>query len=165
LSTEWTSVQNMQQDVWEVAVQEHNKYRRKHGVQDVKGDPGMHEEAQKYADYLASTNRFEPTTKGKYGNNIATSLRRTKTDAVRDAVTRWYEKVKFYDYERGWFSVGGDPTATGSFTAIVWKSTTFLGVGISWSDWERQWIVVVFYNPPATRDEVRQNVLRPRSSA
>ncbi|ODM90009.1 Golgi-associated plant pathogenesis-related protein 1, partial [Orchesella cincta] len=124
------------------AVMEHNKYRKMHGVPDVQGDPQMHAEAQRYADYLAQSNLFEPSRTGKY-----------------DVVKRWYDKNKFYDYERPGYNIDG--RNSGSFTAIVWKATTHIGLGIAWNEVEEQWIVVAFYDPPAMRSKFRENVLPP----
>ncbi|ODM90007.1 Golgi-associated plant pathogenesis-related protein 1, partial [Orchesella cincta] len=138
---------------------EHNKYRKMHGVPDVQGDPQMHAEAQRYADYLAQSNLFEPSRTGKYGENLATSFRRNKADAIKDVVKRWYDKNKFYDYERPGYNIDG--RNSGSFTAIVWKATTHIGLGIAWNEVEEQWIVVAFYDPPAMRSKFRENVLPP----
>lgn len=103
----------------------------------------MHDDAQKYAEYLASTNKFEPTTMGKYGTNIASSFRRNKVEAIKDAIKRWYDKHKFYDYNRPGYNMGGQ--STGSFTAMVWKATTQMGIGIAFNEVEEQWIIVAFY--------------------
>jgi len=150
-------------EIQKVAVQEHNKYRKMHGVPDVQGDPQMHTEAQRYAEYLAKSNLFEPSRIGKYGENLATSFRRNKSDAVRDAIKRWYDKNKFYDYERPGYNVDG--RNSGSFSAIVWKATTHMGIGVAWNEVEGQWIITAFYDPPAMRSKFRDNVLPPVRSS
>ncbi|CAL8116585.1 unnamed protein product [Orchesella dallaii] len=146
-------------DIQKVAVEEHNKYRKIHRVPDVHGDPQMHAEAQRYADYLAQNNLFEPSRIGKYGENLATSFRRNKADAVKDAIKRWYDKNKFYDYERPGYNVDG--RNSGSFSAIVWKATTHIGIGVAWNEVENQWVILAFYDPPAMRSKFRENVLPP----
>lgn len=47
--------------------------------------------------------------------------------AVREAVIAWYNEVKHYNYNHGGFSM-----ATGHFTAMVWKASTELGIGVCW---------------------------------
>lgn len=109
----------------------------------------MHEEAQRYAEYLATTNQFEPTTLGKYGNNLAASFRdRSQAGAVKDAIKGWYAKKKnMHDYE---------------------LDSTHFGIGIAWSSFQKRWVVVSFYNRPNSipliNDYDRHSILRPWSA-
>lgn len=48
----------------------------------------LHDEAQLYAEYLAARNSFEPARTQKYGENLASSYRKIKVDAIRDVVKR-----------------------------------------------------------------------------
>lgn len=44
-----------------------------------------------YAEHLADTHRFEPSRTYKYGENLATSFRRNKVDAVKDGKCKRYD--------------------------------------------------------------------------
>jgi len=122
------NIQQPSNDVWEFAVQEINKNRAQHGAKELRGDPAIHEDAQRYAESQASSNKFEATTYGnRYSSTIATSFRKSKEDAVKDAVSRWYNKAKLTDYE---------------------MAATDVGIGAAWSEHERLWVIVAFYNLP-----------------
>lgn len=89
----------------------------------------MHSDAQRYAEFLAASHRFEPTTMGKYGNQISMSYQRSKADAMKDSIARWFgNKSNYRPFE---------------------LHSTKVGVGIAWSDHENKWIVNCFYYPAA----------------
>ncbi len=124
----------------------------------------MHDEAQRYAECLAKGNKdtFKTSKTGKYGENIATSSKKDKAEAIVDAVTRMYETVKFYDYQRPGYNVDNKPT--GLFTSIVWKSSERIGVGCAWNQIEENYSIVFYYDPITNvTNEFKDNVLPPRS--
>lgn len=49
-----------------------------------------------YAEHLADTHRFEPSRTYKYGENLATSFRRNKVDAVKDGKCKRYDVITMY---------------------------------------------------------------------
>ncbi len=116
-------------DIWTAAIKAHNLYRRNHGVADVMGLEEMHQAAQKHAEHLAETNTFELSKTSKYIGNIASSFRLNEEDAVAEAVKRWYSTVQNYH----WNKPGFQPES-GSFSAIVWKNVSHIGVGIAWNE-------------------------------
>jgi hypothetical protein len=116
----------------------------------------LHQEAQGHADYLVRNNKFEASPGTQYGENLATSYKKDKLDAIRDVVKRWYDKVDFFDFR--------DPESnkrnakSGQFSSVIWKSTTNLGVGVAYNQDEKKWVVVCMYSPPATMNKYRENV-------
>ncbi|CAL8103802.1 unnamed protein product [Orchesella dallaii] len=64
-------------EIWKFGVQEHNKYRRLHGVPDLIGDPMLHQTAQRHADYLVRNNKFAASDH-QYGENLASSIKTDK---------------------------------------------------------------------------------------
>ncbi|CAL8116588.1 unnamed protein product [Orchesella dallaii] len=142
-------------EIWKFAVNEHNKYRRLHGVPDLKGDPMLHQTAQQHADYLVRNNKFAASDH-QYGENLATSIKSDKFDAVQDVIKRWYDKIEFYDFRNP--EGNKNRPRSGQFTSIVWKATTFMGIGVSRDEKEKRWVVVANYNPPAKKSQYGQNV-------
>ncbi|ODM89020.1 Golgi-associated plant pathogenesis-related protein 1 [Orchesella cincta] len=145
------------QALWKVAVEEHNKYRRRHGVPDLKGDDEkIHSVAQRYAEYLASNDRFQHSSGTGYGENLAGAQGNDEVAAIRSAVKMWYDEISSYNYGYPGFSM-----ATGHFTAVIWKSTTHLGIGVAYNSRKRWWVVVGNYNPPGNmQGSFPQNVPR-----
>ncbi|CAL8116343.1 unnamed protein product [Orchesella dallaii] len=139
------------------AVDEHNKYRRRHRAPDVRGDnEAIHRTAQQYAEYLAANNKLEHSN-SKYGENLAGTGGGNQEEAVRNAVRMWYNEVSKYDYNNPGFS-----TETGHFTQVVWKSTTHVGIGVAWNPKRNWWVVVANYSPSGNfGGQYRQNVFPP----
>jgi len=52
---------------------------------------------------------------------------------------------------------------TGHFTAVVWRSTTHLGIGVAYNPRARWYVVVANYAPPGNvMGQFRENVLPPQ---
>ncbi|CAL8143320.1 unnamed protein product [Orchesella dallaii] len=126
-----------------IAVAEHNKYRRRHKVPNLQGSSGLDASAQKYANYLASINVLKHSDNRKYGENLATSFMKSKEAAVRDAIKRWYDEIKDYKWGNPGFSL-----KTGHFTAVVWKATKQVGIGVAQNSKTKKYFVVAHYSPP-----------------
>ncbi|ODM91059.1 Golgi-associated plant pathogenesis-related protein 1 [Orchesella cincta] len=143
-----------------VALTEHNKFRRRHGVPDLKPDQKLNAIAQKYANYLASNNLFQHS-KTDY-ENLAGAPGKTKEDAIRYAVKKWYDEEKIYrkvyKYKNGAFSL-----KTGHFTAMIWRKTTNLGIGVAYNKAKKWWVVVANYSPRGnTKGQFEGNVPPPK---
>ncbi|ODM90008.1 Golgi-associated plant pathogenesis-related protein 1 [Orchesella cincta] len=145
-------------EIWKFAVEEHNKYRKMHGVPNLRGDPMLHRTAQQHADYLVRNIKFEASD-NKYGENLATSYKADKFDAIRDAVQRWYDKIEFYDFRNP--ESNKQKPRGGQFSSIIWKATTHVGIGIAQHDKEKKWVVVANYDPPAKTSKYAENVPPP----
>ncbi|ODM98328.1 Golgi-associated plant pathogenesis-related protein 1 [Orchesella cincta] len=143
--------------VQRVAVDEHNKYRRRHGSPDIRGDDQeLHRVAQHFADHLARNNLFDHSGNSKYGENLGAGGGPTKEEAVRSVIERWYDEEKTYDYNN-------PGSSGGHFTAVVWKATTHVGIGVAWNPRANWYVVVANYKPPGNfGGQYRENVLRPQ---
>ncbi|KAI8141622.1 CAP domain-containing protein [Fennellomyces sp. T-0311] len=97
------------------ALKVHNEYRAKHGVPALKWSTKL----EKYAQSWSNQCNFKHTG-GPYGENLAWGYSNFPA-----AIAAWYNEEKQYNYNKPGFS-----SATGHFTAMVWKSTTEVGCGI-----------------------------------
>jgi len=139
-----------------VAVEVHNIYRRRNRSPNLRGDDEIHRTAQQHAEYLAKNNKFRHSG-NKYGENLARVGGRNQEEAVRNAVRMWYDEEANYNYNHPGF--GED---TKHFTAVVWKSTTHLGIGAAWNPKTKLWVVVANYYPAGNvGGYYRENALKP----
>lgn len=105
------------------------------------------------------------------------------------AIGRWYDKIKNYDFNRPGYNVDGKPSGnevsaefciyfsfadeaqgvvlitlilfffSGSFSAVVWRNTTKLGIGISWDEQEEGYVIVAFYEPQGLHQRLSKSDL------
>jgi len=97
--------------------------------------------AQEYANYLASTGKFEHDSSG-YGENIYAS---SANDSYIDAINYWYKEKPNYNISDN--SCNG---VCGHYTQIIWKNTTEIGCGkatYTKGDFKGGTIIVCRYNP------------------
>lgn len=135
-----------------------NEKRRLHGSPPLVWCDSCAKTAQSYAQSLASTRTFahgmlRDASGNPVGQNLACATTPTGVWPATNAVTMWYDEVKLYDFKNPAFS-----PSTGHFTALVWKSTTKVGIG---SATVNGYTVVVanFSSPGNVRGQFPQNVL------
>ncbi|KFO35388.1 Golgi-associated plant pathogenesis-related protein 1 [Fukomys damarensis] len=106
------------------ALKAHNEYRQQHGVPPLKLCKKLNQEAQQYAEALASTRilKHSPeSSRGQCGENLAWA---SYDQTGKEVADRWYSEIKDYNFQQPGFTSG-----TGHFTALVWKNTKKMGVG------------------------------------
>ncbi|CAL8116341.1 unnamed protein product [Orchesella dallaii] len=140
----------------QAAVDEHNKYRRRHGAPDVEYGSLLNFSAEKYAKLLADFD-LNHTEYAREGENVGVYWVENQDEAVRRAVRHWYNEESMYDYNKP-----GYADKTGHFTAVVWKSTTEVWIGVAWNPKRNWWVVAAFYAPTGNvHGQFRNNVLPP----
>ncbi|GMT00267.1 hypothetical protein PENTCL1PPCAC_22441, partial [Pristionchus entomophagus] len=124
---------------------DHNQYRAKHRAPPLRFDDALNKSAQSYADKLAKADgglaHSDSAREGKHGENLYCASGHPPTDSSR----AWYNEISNYDFVKGGFS-----PSTGHFTALVWKSSSSLGLGIAQSK-SGKTFVVAQYAPPGNR--------------
>ncbi len=95
----------------------------------------LNKEAQAYAE-LESKKNVQKHSCGpcdKYGENLAykasTGPIPTGLEAAKWAVNSWYDEVSLYPFNT---PGGGDMHKWGHFTALVWKSSSKMGIGVAY---------------------------------
>ncbi|CAL8116591.1 unnamed protein product [Orchesella dallaii] len=155
-----SQVELSQLDIKSIALEEHNKYRLLHGVNPLKSSEKLENVAQNFADYLAHSDKLHHSSDLEYGENLAGISIPNKSKALKEAIKAWYNEINNYDFENPRYSVKG--LKVGHFTALVWKTTTHVGVGIAWNPKRRWWIVVANYSPPGNlKGTYAENVFPP----
>lgn len=110
----------------------HNQARAEVGVGPLRWSAKIAEEAQNWANHLASTGKFEHQH-SQYGENLAGNA------DVKQAVKSWVD-------ERANYLAGADFSKTGHYTQVVWRDTKLVGCGKAKSaDFT---IFVAYYDPP-----------------
>lgn len=100
-----------------------NAARAQYGARPVTWNDSLYPGAVQHAQSCT----FQHGSPGRYGETLfATTTPGNAADVVRRAVEAWMAQAAGYDYLRPGFS-----GSTGSFTQVVWKSTTQIAVGFA----------------------------------
>jgi len=127
----------------------------------------MSSKAQKFTDGFAITGKLEVTCKGScgYGENYAMGAPtkdKNMTAGIVILIDTWYIQSMDYDYTAG----QGKPGKTiDYFTALVWKSTTKVGIGASVMASNGNIYLLIIFSPPGnSKGGYVKNVLPPDDS-
>jgi uncharacterized protein YkwD len=139
-----------------------NELRARHGSPPLTLDPELVDYAKSRASFMAGqdTLTHEGLRSGT-GENASWAGAPTGPTAGSGtaAVEAWYDEFKNYDFPSGKAIESTKPV--GHFTALVWKSTTRIGVGRvagQGSQWWETYIVANFSPPGNMRDQYVTNV-------
>jgi uncharacterized protein YkwD len=128
------------------ALDSHNQYRLKHGVQELTWSPTVAQSAQAHANKCV----FAHSQGSGYGENLAWGHQ-----SIGAAIKDWYDEIHQYNYYSPGFAMG-----TGHFTQIVWKTTTELGCARGNCPNMNLWVCQ--YNPPGNYlNQFHENVPPP----
>ena len=128
----------------------HNEVRKEVGVGPMKWDPALAAYAQRWADYLATSNKCRIQHRGasqkegaSYGENIFWGSAAEEYSSL-DASLSWYSEKEQFKYAR-LNEYNAHPV--GHYTQMVWRTTTMMGAGMAVCP-SGALIVVANYNPP-----------------
>jgi len=146
-----------------MALKGHNEYRRQHQVDDLVFSEEAAITAQKYAEILDNENKWEHSKsefRNGCGENLAMHSDIPLMWTTNIATKMWYDEIDNpgYDFDNpGYYQNPG----TGHMTALLWKTTTKLGCGVSGK------YVVCHYcdKTPNMLGEFEENVLRKKDNS
>ena len=138
-----------------ILLNEHNKYRKMHGVPNLELDNSLITKATAYAESLAKNsndNFLEPSNNDegdeKLGENLFQCNKKTcKMENYTQPLEVWYKEKNYYN-----FNTNKGEKGTANFTQMVWKSTKKLGCGLA-QKYETSYKVVCYYLPKGNVDE------------
>ena len=135
-------------------IHEHNKHRMRHDAPPLSFNPQAAHAAQQWVEKLARTRRFDVDPEREFGENLFISDGQTTAKYVVDS---WYNRIYYYDFQNP-----GSSPAAGTFSQVVWASTTSMGVGRTVSG--STTYVAVFYSPRGNVEgEFAENVKPPKN--
>ncbi|XP_022099173.1 uncharacterized protein LOC110983864 [Acanthaster planci] len=134
-----TELRKFQKDALDV----HNEYRSKHGVNSLRLSDDLCKSAQDWAEHLAKKDRFEHSKRNDIGENVAMHYSSATTEySGKEACDQWYSELSKYDFKKPGFESG-----TGHFTQMVWKGSKDFGIGKAITK-DGKVLVVGQYLPP-----------------
>ncbi|KAF6201238.1 hypothetical protein GE061_005685 [Apolygus lucorum] len=133
----------------------HNEYRAIHNVPPLKINHKLSTLAQEWVERLTQIGIAEGRPNNQFGENIYFS--RWASDA-RSVCASWYKEGKHFKYGKEPEAV---PVSSSNFTQMIWKSTTFIGIGKATS-WANVTYVVCNYKTKGNvKGEFLKNILSP----
>ncbi|WP_434442453.1 CAP family protein [Lentzea sp. E54] len=143
------------------AVELINAYRAKHGVLPLSLDSEVTRTAQEWADHLHEKDDFEHRPDNVYGENLYQTGSRTRAmdTVVTKALEMWYDESHGYDYAKEMTPTTVDLSVL-HFTAMVWKFSTRVGVGLKQGS-NGTYVVVNFAERGNTLNHFTTNVRPP----
>ncbi|MFD9705490.1 CAP family protein [Lentzea sp. NPDC059081] len=138
-----------------------NSYRAKHGARPLSLDSEVSRTAQEWANLLLRTADFRHRPNNPYGENLfwMGGRKRKIDDVVTKALESWYGESRGYDYGREMTPSTVDMSVL-HFTAMVWKSSDRVGVGLAQGN-NGNYVVVNFAQRGNVLNQFVVNVLPP----
>jgi len=172
-----SSSSSTEENIEEVGLRLHNKFRQKHGVPSLILDAELSRKAQKWADHLAQIDQLIHSG-GSVGENIWSGF--GIQDPMSSAVNGWYSEHTLYDYSAGkCITVPECPqlppgqkvlstqlsveSCCWHFTQVVWKNSKRLGLGQAKARSGNEYIVAQYLPAGNYLGQFKENVPRPIS--
>jgi hypothetical protein len=136
-----------------------NKYRSLHQSPNLIWDSNICVYSQNWANYLLANKKFLHSGSSLYGENLAyfNGYDNDAVNLIKKSIDLWYNEIISYDFSKPVFSEN-----TGHFTALIWKSSTNIGIGYSYDSITKTGIITMNTSPPGNIEGLfSQNVIQP----
>ncbi|XP_065065301.1 uncharacterized protein LOC135691380 [Rhopilema esculentum] len=143
------------------ALKVHNLFRKIHGVPDLELNDKLSKDAQEYAEHLAKTASSDHSLRRDrpgQGENIAVGCTSAGSELrAKEAISQWYSKACEKGFDFSGYKKGVEP-----FAQLVWKATSFLGMGkaVSNRDGNLCTYIVARYSPEGDKNTFSENVIK-----
>jgi len=130
-----------------------NKYRIKHGVEELIFDKNITKISQKYAEKCARENELE-LSDNKYKNEDLGEIIFCCKDELtpKDIVDIWYNQgSENYNYNK-------EPEISNDFTQLIWKNSKLFGLGYALTKENKYYIVANFFPEGNIKGQFLKNV-------
>jgi len=130
-----------------------NKYRIRHGVDELTFDKNITKISQKYAEKCARENELE-LSDNKYNNEELGEIIFCCKDKLtpKDIVDIWYNQgSENYDYNK-------EPESPNDFTQLIWKNSKLFGLGYTLTKENKYYIVANFFPEGNIKGQFLKNV-------
>ena len=124
----------------EAALSVHNHAREAVGVQPLKWSVSLAREAEAYAEYLATSGRFEHSDTDS-GENLYWYSAQAE-NPLEMASRSWCAEISDYRHGRRWH---GNFPDIGHYTQMVWHSTREVGIGFAVSEAGETYVVARYH--------------------
>ena len=127
----------------------HNNARSDVGVEDLKWSSSLANDAKEWANKMAREEEMyhsENDERPGQGENLYYSSDTDSITPAKNASGAWYQEIELYTYS----TTGSDENdfyAIGHYTAMIWKETTEVGMGMAVSKSGKTY-VAARYSPP-----------------
>ena len=132
-------------------INEINKYRLKHGVEELIEDDNINKISQKYSEKLARESELELSGNKYKGEDLGEIIFCCKSEiSPKELVDIWYkEGSNNYNYKK---------EETNNFTQMIWKNSKSYGIGHTLTKDNKIYIVVNFYPEGNVKGQFSKNV-------
>ena len=150
---------NIQEDQFNSEVLlEINKYRLKHGVEELILDEKISKISQKYAEKLARESELELSGNKYEDKDLGEIIFECQDENItpKELVDIWYNKgSENYNYKK-------EPNISNNFTQLIWKSSKLFGIGHILTRDNKLYIVANFYPEGNIKGQFLKNIFPPK---
>ncbi len=149
-------------ELYDKALEVHNKYREMHKVDALQLDDNLCKKAQERLNQLLKEKNRNKLIIKDYGKNIGENLwigekKIFDIKRLEEACESWYnEKIK-YKFDSNKYQSG-----TGHFTQMVWKGTRIVGFGFLQYHENKSYFLALYYPPGNKLFHFKENVINNR---
>ena len=137
------------------ALEAHNYYRRKHHAPPLTINRDLTKIAQKYAEKILATRRFEHSGNKFNGNPMGENLYYCSGKVATGEIAsyEWYNEIELHNWKKEF------QNATGHFTQLIWKSTKEVGFGVA-NKGNTYYVVANYFPAGNVKGQFATNVLK-----